>query len=303
MQWSIGEGLPSSNGPGGGTLLAVAQGNDRWDRELKDTRGWGRWTGKTVMGKLGAKLIVVSVYGPVRSDSSGSIWQQQLKAMQGITADDRMQDPRQQFLYDLYTVMWQYSQTGWMLVIGGDFNLHWNGDLMGVVSSGGVGGSIKGLRQFAESLHLVNVMAVLGEGELPTFRRSDAEGASESTPDHILVSAAILGAGAVKGAAVWYGAGLESTDHFPLVMDLDLGVLLNLDVDETAELPVKQKVERLRLDDEVRIGKYQQVLVELSSDRRLLERMDVIEAESNRVAEWQSERWSRYGTQDEGSAL
>ena len=147
------------------------------------------------------------------------------------------------------------------------------------------------------------MVAVLGGGELPTFRRSDAEGASESTPDHILVSAAILGAGAVKGAAVWYGAGLESTDHFPLVMDLDLGVLLNLDVDETAELPVKQRVERLRLDDEVRIGKYQQVLVELSSDRRLLERMDVIEAESNRVAQWQAERRSRYGTQDEGSAL
>ena len=81
MQWSIGEGLPSSNGPGGGTLLAVAQGNDRWDRELRDTRGWGRWNGKTVMGKLGAKLLVISVYGPVRSDSSGSISQQQLKAM------------------------------------------------------------------------------------------------------------------------------------------------------------------------------------------------------------------------------
>ena len=48
-------------------------------------------------------------------------------------------------------------------------------------------------------------------------------------------------------------------------MDLGLGVLLNLDVDETADLPVKQKVERLRLDDGVRIGKYQQVLVELSS--------------------------------------
>ena len=142
MQWSIGEGLPSSNGPGGGTLhvLAVAQGNGRWDRELEGTRGWGRWTGKTVMGKLGAKLIVVSVYGSVRSDSSGSIWQQQLGAMQGITADGRVQDPRQQFLYDLYTMMWKYAQTGWMLVVGGDFNFHWNSDLMGVASSGGVGG-------------------------------------------------------------------------------------------------------------------------------------------------------------------
>ena len=51
MQWSIVEDLPSRNGPGGGTLLAVAQGNDRWDRELEDTRGWGRWTGKITMGK------------------------------------------------------------------------------------------------------------------------------------------------------------------------------------------------------------------------------------------------------------
>ena len=156
--------------------------------------------------------MICTKYGPVRSDCSGSIWQQQLKAMQGITADDRMQDPRPQFLYDLYTGMWQYAQTGWMLVIGGDFNFHWNSDLMGVVSSGGVGGSIKGLRHFVESLHLVNVMAVLGEGELPTFKRSDADGASESTPDHILVAVAILGAGAVKGAAVWYGPGMEGTE-------------------------------------------------------------------------------------------
>ena len=73
MQWSTVEGLQSSNGPGGGTLLAVAGGNDRWDREVLDTRGWGRWVGKTVIGKLGAKVLVVSVYGPVRSDSAGSI--------------------------------------------------------------------------------------------------------------------------------------------------------------------------------------------------------------------------------------
>ena len=72
-------------------------------------------------------------------------------------------------------------------------------------------------------------------------------------------------------------------------------MLLNLDADETADLPVKQKVERLRLDDDVRIGKYQQVLVELSADKRLLERMNVIEAESIRVAEWQAVKWSRYG--------
>jgi hypothetical protein len=45
------------------------------------------------------------------------------------------------------------------------------------------------------------------------------------------------------------------------------------------------------------------VLVKLSADRRLLERMHVIEAESIRVAEWQAVRWSRYGIQDEGSAL
>ena len=142
--------------------------------------------------------------------------------MQSVDADQRTGDPRQQFLYDLYSAMWRYSQNWWMLVIGGDFNLHWNGDLMGVVSSGGVGGSIKGLRQFVEALHLVNVMQETGGGDLPTFRRSEVEGSAESTPDHVMVSASILGSGAVTGAAVWYGEGFDMTDHSPMIVDLDL---------------------------------------------------------------------------------
>ena len=245
----------------------------------------------------------MSVYGPVRCDSAGSIWQQQKKGMQSVVADQRMDDPRQQFLYDLYNAMWRYSQDGWMLVIGGDFNLHWNGDLMGVVSSGGVGGNIKGLRQFAEALHLVNVMQETGGGDLPTFRRSEAEGAAESTPDHVLVSASILGSGAVTGAAVWYGDGFDSTDHSPVVVDLDLWKLLNLDVDEDVPLPAKPRVEKLRLDDDGRIGRYQVELVRQAEARQLMQRMHQIELEVAEVVHWQAGSWTRYGSSGGDSML
>ena len=46
--------------------------------------------------------------------------------------------------------------------------------------------------------------------------KSSTRGASESAPGRVLVSAAILDAGAVTGATVRYGIGLDNTDHFLL---------------------------------------------------------------------------------------
>jgi hypothetical protein len=80
-------------------------------------------------------------------------------------------------------------------------------------------------------------MQETGGGDLPNVHRFEVQDAAESTPDHVIVPASIRGSGAVTGAAVWYGEGFDSTDHSPMVVDLDLWRLLNLDVDEDVPLP------------------------------------------------------------------
>ena len=66
MLWTIGQGLPGSDDPVGGTLMATRSGWNRADRELVDGRGWGRYSGRKIVGVGGRAVILLQVQGPCK---------------------------------------------------------------------------------------------------------------------------------------------------------------------------------------------------------------------------------------------
>ena len=88
-----------------------------------------------------------------------------------------------------------------------------------------------------------------------------------------------------------------------MVVDLDLWRLLNLDVDEDVPLPAKPRAERLQLDDDGRIGRYQVELVKQVEARQLIQRMHQIELEVAEVVQWQAASWTRDGSSGSDSML
>jgi hypothetical protein len=104
MLWTIGQGLPGSNGPVGGTLMATRTGWNRADKELVDRRGWGRYSGRVIVGVAGRAVLLLQVQGPCEGLGEGTQWQQQLSGMAAMKAkgEEAECDPGAQFLVDLY---------------------------------------------------------------------------------------------------------------------------------------------------------------------------------------------------------
>ena len=61
MSWAIQPGLPGSDGAVAGTLLASRLGWDRVEKEVLDRWNWGRFTGRTVVGTSGKKVLIITV--------------------------------------------------------------------------------------------------------------------------------------------------------------------------------------------------------------------------------------------------
>lgn len=104
----------------GGTLLgSIGHMACRIIDSGQDERNLGRWTWFAFVGKEGSLTRVVSLYRPVRSMGSTTVYQQQQAAFNtlGIAGC-----PRQLFLDDLGTLLQTWHDKGDRIIVGGDFN-------------------------------------------------------------------------------------------------------------------------------------------------------------------------------------
>ena len=96
-------------------------------REVVDSRGWGRWSGVTVIGKGGSTMVLMSVYWPVKGqqeEDGGSMWARQQQAMTalGLRQGNKV-DPRLQLIEDLREELVHLTSQGASIVLVGDLNL------------------------------------------------------------------------------------------------------------------------------------------------------------------------------------
>ena len=89
--------------------------------QMRDSRGWGRWSGVVVGGKDGRDLVVLSVYNPTRGGCEGSMWERQKERMVGEGQWEP--NPRRQLLRDLGEVLERESGRGRTIIVEGDLNL------------------------------------------------------------------------------------------------------------------------------------------------------------------------------------
>jgi ribonuclease HI len=282
MTWAFQQGLPGASGPVGGTLLAARSGWDRADREISDKCGWGRFTGRAVVGAGGRMVVIVQVQGPTPSAEAGSQWVQQAAGMEMRRAAGETMEPSpaSQFLLDLYKTLEPHVLKGHGIIVGGDFNLHW--DCKKELGSA----TFAGLHEWAHALQLVNAARHKGH-TLVTWRKSQAIGASETEPDHIFLSKALAESGAVKCVAAYCGQPLNNSDHRPLVLEISLALALGLSEDglRLPPPPVSEPIKMLRLSDEKALAKFRKEAPMLVKERSLSGRLQDIEAAANRLVE------------------
>ena len=89
MEWTHQQGHKGKKGiRRGGTFMAV---QEKWRAEMHkaktDSRGWGRYVTREMLGKSGASMVLVSLYMPTRSDAKepgGSAWAWQVQQMTNL---------------------------------------------------------------------------------------------------------------------------------------------------------------------------------------------------------------------------
>ena len=91
MGWTHQQGHKGKQGiRRGGTFLAV---QEKWRAEMHkvktDSRGWGRYVMREMLGKNGASMVVVSLYLPTKSgarEPGGGAWDWQVQQMVNLKA-------------------------------------------------------------------------------------------------------------------------------------------------------------------------------------------------------------------------
>ena len=91
MGWAHQEGHKGKRGiRRRGTFLAV---QEKWRAEMHkvmtDSRGWGRYVMRQMLGRSGASMVVVSLYLPIKSgvkDPGGGTWNWQVQQMLNLKA-------------------------------------------------------------------------------------------------------------------------------------------------------------------------------------------------------------------------
>ena len=97
---------PAKNRHIGGIVLALHPCLARYasiNKLTLDPRGWGRWTGTTLIGRK-RKIAIIATYGPTPNTNDkaiDSMWQYQIKQMDKIPPAEKENDPRYQYIADL----------------------------------------------------------------------------------------------------------------------------------------------------------------------------------------------------------
>ena len=97
---------------------------------FEDSRGWGRFVGRVLIGSDAKRILLITVYFPTDSTGEGSAWQTQLRGMQSIDFEHKKSDPWMQAVYDLERQVSEFMMAsksqevkdGTSLIIMGDFN-------------------------------------------------------------------------------------------------------------------------------------------------------------------------------------
>ena len=281
----------------GGTLIATDDALSRiLGVEIVDPRGWGRFTGRILVGREGITTVLITTYFPCTSDKScpGSAWQTQARLMLDIPAEDRLRDPWFQCLADLQRTIWLLQHEGASLnvlakrtyILNGDFNVRWvNSKPSGSTSQQ----RTHALRAFAKLLGLAEPMAYLHPNVRPaTFYKSMATDAQSSWIDFFLITTSLLDQGIVMEAGVLQHEQVNNSDHRLYVIDVNLDALLHLGDGWGAQAaPKDPKLQKLTLDNPKVTSEFQCRAAELWINNKGQERLgDAAEA----VAKWSLSR-------------
>ena len=132
LVWTHGQGMPglTRRAVGGVSLVADETLAKIQGMKFVDSRGWGRFVGRVLVGKDAKRILLITVYFPTEASGEGSAWQSQKRAMQGIGEEDRKANPWMQAAHDLEQQVAgfmlesksQRVREGTSIVIMGDFN-------------------------------------------------------------------------------------------------------------------------------------------------------------------------------------
>ena len=161
---SMQEGHPCARGKakvGGTSFLCGGKLSKYRSKEIKDRRGWGRYTGRVIRGTKHAtpmsgqrhhpadakhdkktNVAIICVYAAVESDKYGSMWQTQIRNINKLPHNQRQSrltlagdlfgqraDPHKQLRCDLALEMRELEREhNCNFIIMGDFNINLNKD-------------------------------------------------------------------------------------------------------------------------------------------------------------------------------
>ena len=97
--------------------------------EIKDDRGWGRFSGRVIEGQKDdyntTNLAIISYYGPVQG--TGGTWGAQEKKMELLPKNEKKKDPMAQGLRDLGVKIKEIeAKYKCNTIVMGDFNINLN---------------------------------------------------------------------------------------------------------------------------------------------------------------------------------
>ena len=197
-------------------MAATGELARRAGSELKDHRGWGRWSGR-LFHACDATVAVISVQAPCHSANAGGAWVRQEEELHkqggGGKGREEKPDPGEVMLQELGKVVGELRAKGIAVLLGGDWNREWGGS------------EKKGrrLKEWAEEAGLVNPMAERWAAVRPHTRQAGKErGSALTNIDHWLVDKKLWLAGVVQGVGVHRGT-LNRSDHRAILLRLTWG--------------------------------------------------------------------------------
>jgi len=109
-------------------MAATGELARRAGSELKDHRGWGRWSGR-LFHACDATVAVISVQAPCHSANAGGAWVRQEEELYkqggGGKGREEKPDPGEVMLQELGKVVGELRSKGIAVVLGGDWNREW----------------------------------------------------------------------------------------------------------------------------------------------------------------------------------
>ena len=132
LVWTHSQGMPGlvRRAVGGASLIADETMAKIQGVRFADSRCWGRFVGRVLVGRDAKRILLITVHFPTEASGEGSAWQTQSRAMQGIDPEDGKANPWMQAVHDpehqVATFMRasksQRVREGTSIIIMGDFN-------------------------------------------------------------------------------------------------------------------------------------------------------------------------------------